>query len=74
MTIHDLSWSPARIGEGMIAVQHFSDGVTAYLRFEHDAYNYTSFNSERRVLKNRQGVSRDEANRLLNAQAFFSAS
>lgn len=74
MTIHDLTWSPARIGEGIIAVEHFPDGVTVYVRFEHDAYNFTSFKRDKRVLKNRQGISRDEVNRLLNSQAFISSS
>lgn len=73
MTIHDLEWKPASIGEGMIAVQQFADGITVCLRFEHDAYNFTSFDGDRRVLENRQGITREEANRLLNGRAFLSA-
>ena len=61
------------IGEGMIAVHHFEDGITAYVRFEHDAYNFTSFNTERRVLENEQGLTRDQVNHRLSGRAFISA-
>ena len=67
MTIFDLKWLPASIGEGMVAVHEYENGITADLRFEHDAYNFTSFRSDRRVLENRQGLSREEVNRLLSA-------